>query len=786
MTRDQILKFATAPNPQELFLQAKALRDIGHGHDISFSRKVFIPLTKLCRNVCSYCTFAHPPRRGEFPFLTPDEVLKIARAGKAAGCKEALFTLGDKPELRYEAAREALAKLGHATTISYLTEMCDLVFTETGLLPHSNPGVVSGEEMRDLREFTVSQGLMLENTSSRLTKKGQPHFGSPDKDPDLRLETIREAGRQSIPFTTGILIGIGETWAERIDSLLEIKKTNDEFKHIQEIIIQNFRSKPLTKMENAKEPSLEELMRCIAIARIILGPKMNIQAPPNLSPDTFQMLIEAGINDWGGISPVTPDHVNPEAPWPEILNLSARTAEAGKRLVERLAIYPEYALKPEKWLDTKLQRNVSESVDSSGLVRENSWHPGTAINIPVIPHDSTPGSPYIKTVLEKLRQGAIADRSDIITLFKARGDDFRKVASAADELRKKICGDEISYVVNRNINYTNICGYKCAFCAFSKGKRKPALGEKPYLLDLKEIGYRAQEAWERGATEVCMQGGIHPTFTGETYLKICDTVKTFAPDIHIHAFSPLEISHGANTLGISVEQFICRLKDAGLGSLPGTAAEILDEKIREKICPDKISAAEWLEIIETAHQAGVPSTATIMFGHIETPENWADHLIALRDLQARTGGFTEFVPLPYVHMEAPLYHHGRSRKGPTYRETLLMHAIARLALHPYFKNIQTSWVKNGRDGAAAFLNSGANDLGGTLMNESITRAAGTEHGQEFDPEEMESLIETMGRQPRMRNTFYKNVRRERQNLAYLAPPLLNQHMYPFESQKSVA
>ncbi|MGA0315819.1 MAG: 7,8-didemethyl-8-hydroxy-5-deazariboflavin synthase CofG, partial [Alphaproteobacteria bacterium] len=336
MTRDQILKFATAPNPQELFLKAKALRDIGHGHDISFSRKVFIPLTKLCRNVCSYCTFAHPPRRGEFPFLTPDEVLKIANAGKALGCKEALFTLGDKPELRYEAARDALAKLGHATTISYLTEMCDLVFTETGLLPHSNPGVVSGEEMRGLREFTVSQGLMLENISSRLTKKGQPHFGSPDKDPDLRLETIREAGRQSIPFTTGILIGIGETWAERIDSLLEIKKTNDEFKHIQEIIIQNFRSKPLTKMENAREPSLEELMRCIAIARIILGPKINIQAPPNLTPDTFQMLIEAGINDWGGISPVTPDHVNPEAPCPEILNLSARTAEAGKMLVERL------------------------------------------------------------------------------------------------------------------------------------------------------------------------------------------------------------------------------------------------------------------------------------------------------------------------------------------------------------------------------------------------------------------------------------------------------------------
>ena len=771
MTRDGLLSLARAPDCSALFSRAAELRDAGHGHNISYSRKVFIPLTRLCRDVCAYCTFAHPPQKGEFPYLNPDEILEIARQGAAAGCREALFTLGDKPELRYAAARNALASLGHKTTISYLTEMCRLVFEETGLLPHANPGVMTAEELAALRKVTVSQGIMLESISPRLCEKGGPHFGSPDKTPKARLETIGESGRQAIPFTTGILIGIGETWDERIDSLLAIRELHAEYGHIQEIIIQNFRAKPETRMAAADEPGFDDLMRTIAVARTIFGPEMNIQAPPNLSPDAYSGLIAAGINDWGGVSPVTPDHVNPEAPWPEIETLAQNTARAGKRLVERLAIYPTYARQPDKWVDAALRPAVLNMIDAEGCPRENDWSPGITAAIPFPVRDHAPADPAIEAVLAKLDRGLTADHREIVSLFTARGADADRVAGAANALRRAVCGDTVSYVVTRNINYTNICSYGCRFCAFSKGKRSADLGSTPYVLELPEISRRAAEAWDRGATEVCMQGGIHPDFTGETYLRICESVKKAAPEIHIHAFSPLEISQGAATLGLSVPQFLSRLKDAGLGSLPGTAAEILDDDIRAIICPDKISTREWLEIVEAAHETGFRTTATIMFGHMESPADWATHLLAIRDLQERTGGFTEFVPLPFVHMESPLYRRGGARRGPTWREGLLMHAVARLVLYPQIENIQTSWVKMGRDGAAACLNAGANDLGGTLMNESITRAAGTEHGQELDPHEMEELIETIGRYPRMRNTLYRDASRERALRSYDAPPL---------------
>ncbi len=756
----------------DVLTEAARQRDIGHGRRISWSRKVFIPLTRLCRDVCAYCTFAHSPRRGEAVYLSPDEVLAIARAGQAAGCREALFTLGDKPELRYAAAREALAVLGYETTISYLVEMCRLVHAETGLLPHANPGVLSADELALLRTVTVSQGIMLENTSARLCERGGPHYGSPDKDPAVRLATIREAGRQRIPFTTGILIGIGETRQERLDSLLAIRDLHRKYGHIQEIIIQNFRAKPQTRMANAAEPDLEDLLWTIAVARLVFGPAMNIQAPPNLSPDVYPRLVAAGLNDWGGVSPVTPDHVNPEAPWPEIPALERATASTGKQLVERLAVYPSYALAADRWQDRAMAPSVLRAIDADGFARTDDWVPGLDVPIPKIGVDSGATDPEIAVLLQEMAAGRRPDIADIVALFQARDSDFTAVCRAADDLRRTTCGDEITYIVTRNINYTNICSYACRFCAFSKGKRSESLGGAPYLLELDEIGRRAREAWDRGATEVCMQGGIHPDFTGDTYIAICDAVKRAAPDIHVHAFSPLEISQGAATLGLSVPAFLGKLRDAGLGSLPGTAAEVLDDTVRATLCPDKLSTAQWLDVVEAAHETGLRTTATIMFGHIDGYGSWARHLLAIRDLQARTGGFTEFVPLPFVHMEAPLYRRGLARRGPTFREAVLMHAVARLALHPLIPNIQTSWVKMGADGVRACLKAGVNDLGGTLMNESITRAAGTVHGQEFAPAAMEALIEDLGRVPRQRTTLYGRVADERRHASFVAAPLV--------------
>ena len=768
------LRDIAARQPLETLLDDSGrLRDAGHGRLISYSRKVFIPLTHLCRDVCRYCTFAHPPRQGEAAYLSPDQVLAIARAGAAAGCKEALFTLGDKPELRYRVAREALDDLGHDTTISYLTELCRLVFEETGLLPHANPGVMNTKELAALRNVTVSQGIMLESASSRLCEPGGPHHGSPDKDPAIRLATIEEAGRQQIPFTTGILIGIGETREERLDSLLRLRALHRTYGHIQEIIVQNFRAKPATKMENAAEPDFEDLLWTIAIARLTFGPTMNIQAPPNLSRSDYPKLIAAGLNDWGGISPVTPDHVNPEAPWPAIDSLRANTEAAGKQLVERLAVYPEYALNSGQWQDSTIAPAILRAIDSDGLARTEDWAPGLDLPIPMIALPTERTDPAITKLLDRARAESVLNETDIVQLFRARGADFDAVCRSADALRRAVVGDRITYAVNRNINYTNICTYGCRFCAFSKGPRRESLGGAPYLLDLPEIARRAAEAWDRGGTEVCMQGGIHPSFTGDTYVAICEAVKQAAPDIHIHAFSPLEVSQGAATLGIPVPVFLGRLRAAGLGSLPGTAAEILDDDVRAVLCPDKLSTAEWLSVVESAHEAGFKTTATIMFGHMDSPASCARHLIAIRDLQKRTGGFTEFVPLPFVHMEAPLYRKGLARRGPTLRETVLMHAVARLALHPHITNIQTSWVKLGAAGAKACLEAGANDLGGSLMNESITRAAGTEHGQEFAPTAMEQTIRDLGREPWHRTTLYGDASAERRQTAKTAPPLID-------------
>jgi len=731
---------------------------------------VFIPLTRLCRDVCRYCTFARPPRPGEAAYLEPDEVIDIARAGAAAGCKEALFTLGDKPELRYRAAAEHLARLGHATTIEYLAAMAERVLADTGLLPHANPGVVTRDEAAGLRRVTVSQGIMLESAAERLCRRGGPHFGSPDKRPAMRLAAIAEAGELAIPFTSGILIGIGETRDERLEALFALSDLHERHGHIQEIIVQNFRAKPDTPMAQAPEPDLDDLAWTVAAARLIFGPDMNIQAPPNLSPGGHARLIDAGINDWGGVSPVTPDHVNPEAPWPEIETLARDTEAAGKRLVERLAVYPAYARAHQRWLDPAIAPRVLDEIDATGLVRDDSWSPGIDTPPPEI-HDGGSVPREIGRIVETAVAGEELAEREIVALFGARGAAFHAVCEAADTLRRDVSGETVHYIVTRNINYTNVCYFKCSFCAFSKGRLSANLRGTPYDLATDEIVRRALEAWDRGAVEVCMQGGIHPEYTGETYLGILRAVKDAVPGLHVHAFSPLEVSQGAATLGLDVAEYLALLKESGLGSLPGTAAEILDDPVREVLCPDKLSTGEWLDVVGQAHAAGIRTTSTIMFGAVEGPESWARHLLHLRRLQGRTGGFTEFVPLPFVHMETPIYLKGRARKGPTFREAVLMHAVARLALHPLITNIQTSWVKMGAAGAAACLDAGANDLGGTLMNESISRAAGTRHGEEFPPDRMEALIRSIGRTPRQRTTLYGAPAAERMAASFAAPAL---------------
>jgi FO synthase len=766
----EALALADCDDSDVLMRAAAARRDHAHGGVVSYSRKVFIPLTKLCRDVCHYCTFAHAPRRNEPAFLSLDQVLEIARAGRTAGCKEALFTLGDKPELRYRAARDELARLGHETTISYLAEAARLVVKETGLLPHANPGLLSATDLATLRAVSISQGIMLESAASRLCEPGGPHHGSPDKDPAARLATIRMAGEQAIPFTTGILIGIGETRRERIEALLTLRALHDAYGHLQEIIIQNFRPKPGTRMADTPPVSLEEHLWTIAVARLIFQPEMNIQVPPNLSDRSLRQLIEAGINDWGGVSPVTPDHVNPEAPWPNLKLLARATNSAGKELTERLAIYPAYARSVQSWVDPALRTTLLRLVDTDGWPRTDDWSPGTGQPLPVWTGRAPAGtaaSHSISRTVDKAFAGRELEESEIVHLFQARHDQFAYICEAADELRRQTSGDTVSYVVTRNINYTNICYFKCQFCAFSKGKMSENLRGRPYDLPLEEIGRRADEAWHRGATEVCMQGGIHPDYTGQTYIDICRTVKRAAPDIHIHAFSPLEVHQGAATLGMPVDEFLATLKNAGLGTLPGTAAEILDDEVRAVLCPDKIKTDRWLEVMRTAHRIGLRTTATIMYGHIERYEHWARHLLRLRHLQAETGGFTELVPLPFVHMEAPIYLKGRARKGPTFREAVLMHAVARLALHPLITNVQTSWVKMGADGVKVCLSAGANDLGGTLMDETITRSAGAVHGQEMTPAAMEATIHQLGRRPRQRTTLYGTAPEERHRTSFL-------------------
>jgi FO synthase len=798
---------------------------------ITYSRKVFIPLTRLCRDRCGYCTFATVPHRLHSLYLEPDEVLAIAREGASMGCKEALFTLGDRPEDRWHQAREWLDAHGYDDTLSYVRAMAIRVLEETGLLPHLNPGVLSWQDFQRLKPVAPSMGMMLETTATRLfSDKGGPHFGSPDKDPAVRLRVLEDAGRCNVPFTTGILIGIGETLAERADSIFAIRKVAREYGGIQEVIVQNFRAKPDTKMRDVPDAELDDLAATIAVTRIVLGAKARIQAPPNLVGAQYDLILRAGIDDWGGVSPLTPDHVNPERPWPDIDELAARTAASGFTLRERLTIYPPYIREP--WLDPRLARHVAALADpGTGLAADGAKPSGlpwqepdggwgqaqsgrTGLHVtidttgrthdrrddfaevygdwneiaertrpPAPAHPSSPatagaptasgtasstpatvGAPAVLAVGEvasALRQAerdplALTD-AQALALLSADGPDLEALAGIADALRRETMGDDVTYVVTRNINFTNVCYTGCRFCAFAQ-RRTDA---DAYTLSLQQIGDRAAEAWDAGATEVCMQGGIHPDLPGTAYFEIASEVKRRRPDLHVHAFSPMEVVNGASRTGLPIREWLIRAKEAGVGSLPGTAAEILDDEVRWVLTKGKLPASVWIEVISTAHELGLRTSSTMMYGHVDTPAHWVGHLRVIRSIQERTGGFTEFVLLPFIHENAPIYLAGLARPGPTRRENRAVHAVSRLLLHGAIDSIQCSWVKLGDEGCRDVLRGGVNDLGGTLMEETISRMAGADHGSYKTISQLRAIAEPLGRPMRQRTTTYGEVPQER-------------------------
>jgi FO synthase len=736
-----------------LTARAREVRARRHGNRVTYSPKVFIPLTMLCRDRCGYCTFAKPPARLDSPYLTRDDVLRIAEAGRVAGCHEALFTLGERPELRYPAAAQWLAEHGHASTVEYLVAMCATVLEETGLLPHANAGAMYADELARLRPVAASQGMMVETLAEGLAA----HRGAPDKEPARRLATLEAAGELRIPFTTGILVGIGETRADRIAAIEAIAAAHRRHGHVQEVIVQNFLPKAGTAMVRSPACPEDELRWSIAVARLLLPPDVHLQAPPNLSDD-FAPLLDAGIDDWGGVSPVTADHVNPERAWPALERLEALTEASGHTLAPRLTIYPEFALDPERWLDPAMRFGVLDASDAEGLARDAAWCSGGDVSPPVLLDPArlpTPasGGP-VGEVLAGVAAGQEVGEDEIVTLFSARGAEVRAVAALADQIRREVVGDAVTFVINRNINYTNVCTFKCKFCAFSKGPLSLNLRGAPYLLDLDEVSRRVAEAEDQGATEVCLQGGIHPKFDGDYYLDVLRAVRAGSERIHIHAFTALEVTEGARRSGVPLIEYLARLKAAGLKTLPGTAAEILDDEVRAVLCPDKVNTEEWLEAHRCAHAVGLNSNVTIMFGSIEQPRSWARHMLVTRDLQRETGGFTEFVPLPFVHMATPIYLQRRSRRGPTFREALLMHAVGRIAYRGAIDNIQVSWVKLGLEGARQVLCAGANDIGGTLMDENISRAAGATHGQRLEVDQMADLVGPLGRPLEQRTTLY--------------------------------
>ncbi|MBB4914262.1 bifunctional FO biosynthesis protein CofGH [Streptosporangium saharense] len=817
LTEATVLLHARDGHLETLLEHAGRVRDagleaVGRQGTITYSRKVFIPLTRLCRDRCGYCTFATAPHKLESVFLSPDEVLEIARQGAAMGCKEALFTLGDRPEDRWHQAREWLDAHGYDDTLSYVRAMAIRVLEETGLLPHLNPGVMTWRDLQRLKPVAPSMGMMLETTSRELFEvKGMPHYGSPDKDPAVRLRVLEDAGRSNVPFTSGILIGIGETVQDRAESLFALRRIAREYGGLQETIVQNFRAKPDTAMRGMPDADLQELAATIAVARLVLGPRMRVQAPPNLVDSEYDLMIRAGIDDWGGVSPLTPDHVNPERPWPQIDELAARTAASGFTLRERLTIYPEYVLAGEPWLDPRLSAHVAALADpETGLAREDAVLVGrpwqepdggfvsagrtdlhTAVDTEGrtgdrredfdnvygdwdalrerLPAAAAP-SALVGEVGRALRRAAenpaALTEEEAIALLDVAGDQngagaddaaLEELCRIADDLRRQAVGDDVTYVVNRNINFTNVCYTGCRFCAFAQ-RRTDA---DAYTLSLEQVADRAWEGWQAGATEVCMQGGIHPDMPGDAYFDIARAVKARVPGMHVHAFSPMEVINGASRTNLSIEDWLVAAREAGVDSLPGTAAEILDDDVRWVLTKGKLPAKEWVEVISTAHRVGIPTTSTMMYGHVDTHAHWVRHIRLIRRMQEETGGFSEFVLLPFVHHSAPIYLAGIARPGPTARENRAVHALARILLHGAIDNIQCSWVKLRDDLCRQVLQGGVNDLGGTLMEETISRMAGSENGSFKTITEIGEMVAPTGRRIRQRTTEYGTPDAER-------------------------
>lgn len=807
-----VLLQARGDDLTDLAASAARVRDagldaVGRPGVITYSRKVFIPLTRLCRDTCHYCTFVTVPgklrKAGHGMFMSPDEILDVARKGAEMGCKEALFTLGDRPEDRWPEAREWLEAEGYDDTLAYVRAMAIRVLEETGLLPHLNPGVMTWTDLQRLKPVAPSMGMMLETTATRLwSEKGGPHYGSPDKEPAVRLRVLEDAGRSNVPFTTGILIGIGESYEERADSLFELRRISRAYHGVQEVIVQNFRAKPDTAMRGMPDAELEELAAAIAVARHILGPSARIQAPPNLVDAEYALLIGAGIDDWGGVSPLTPDHVNPERPWPHIDELAARTAESGFELRERLTIYPEFIQRGEPWLDPRLLPHVRALADpATGMAKEGAIPAGLPWQEPDEGFTASGRTDLHRTIdtdgrtgdrrddfdevygdWEALREaaapGMVPSRIDAdvrqalsqaaddptkltddqaLALLHADGPALDELCRIADTLRRDVVGDDVTYIVTRNINFTNVCYTGCRFCAFAQ-RRTDA---DAYTLSLDQVADRAAQAWDVGAVEVCMQGGIHPDLPGTAYFDIARAVKERVPGMHVHAFSPMEVVNGASRTGMSIRDWLTSAKEAGLDSIPGTAAEILDDEVRWILTKGKLPTADWLEVIRTAHETGLRSSSTMMYGHVDQPRHWLGHFRTLARLQQETGGFTEFVTLPFIHTNAPVYLAGIARPGPTDRDNRAVTAMARLLLHPHITNIQTSWVKLGAEGAAEMLRSGANDLGGTLMEETISRMAGSSYGSYRSIQDLVAIADLAGRPAKPRTTLYGEVPEER-------------------------
>ncbi|UUV36184.1 bifunctional FO biosynthesis protein CofGH [Amycolatopsis roodepoortensis] len=812
ITEASILLQARGDDLKTLSEHASRVRDAGlvaagRPGVVTYSRSVFIPLTRLCRDRCGYCTFATVPGRVESPFLSPDEVLDIARKGAEMGVKEALFTLGDRPEDRWKAAKDWLDAHGYDDTLSYVRAMAIRVLEETGVLPHLNPGVLSWQDFQRLKPVSASMGMMLETTAKRLyTEKGGPHYGSPDKDPDVRLRVLEDAGRSSVPFTTGILIGIGENFEERADSLFAIRKVAKTYGGIQEVIVQNFRAKPDTKMRATPDADLEELAATIAVARLVLGPRMRIQAPPNLIGQQYELMLNAGIDDWGGVSPLTPDHVNPERAWPQIDELKRRTEALGFTVRERLPIYPEYVKAGEPWLDPRMNAHLAPLTDTeTGLAIEEAIPEGipwqepdggwkeagrTDLHVEVdtvgrtedrrSDFDSVYGDwaeikGNIKTAPQRFdldirdalrsaeKNPAGLSDDEALALLHADGPELEAFTKIADDLRREVNGDDVTFVVTRNINFTNVCYTGCRFCAFAQ-RRTDA---DAYTLSLEQVGDRVDEAWAAGATEICMQGGIHPDLPGTAYFDLAAEVKRRQPDIHLHSYSPMEVVNGASRTNLSIEDWLARAKEAGVDSLPGTAAEILDDDVRWVLTKGKLPTSEWINVVTTAHKLGITTTSTMMYGHVDTPAHWVGHLKLLAKLQRegleRNGrrGFSEFVLLPFIHQSSPIYLAGLARAGTTLRENRAVHALARLLLHGMIDNIQSSWVKLGEEGSRAVLQGGVNDIGGTLMEETISRMAGAANGSYKTISDMRAMVEPLGRPLRQRTTEYGTPTAER-------------------------